>query len=354
MKSSCTIFFLIFLAVSILSAQDIPTPFIEQSFVKPGIRNTTPGKGLSITYFLHPRYRLQTETNDETVRAQLERRERLDVKLKIPLWNRERTKFLLGLYHSFEKYDFEMERSINTPFLDAIDGRRLKRSRMTAYYFRALNDKNYLAFRIGASYNGAYDKLINFDERYAVYRGAVILGIKRRVDRELALGVLVTKNFQRVLPLPVVIYNRTFNERWGLETAVPAQALIRRNFSETSMITMGYEYFSSAYSLDVYDRGLENPTDYVFKSSAIKFSTAYNQRLLTSWTWVRFEAGYALNFDSRFIEVGNIDNRVAAAPSNSFFISVSVFLSPPKPWVRDRAIENTIEKELEDLRDNDQ
>lgn len=346
----------LFIIFSLISttffAQDIPTPLVEESFVKPGLRNTTPGKGLSIRYFLNPTYQLETDENGDKQKSSLDSKKRLDVKLKIPLWLRERTKVLIGFYHSFEQYDFDNINPEGSPFLTAIDDKKLKRTRGTAYYLRTLTSKHYLLLRFGASYNGAYEQFVNLDSRYAVYRFAAVVGIKRRVDRELGLGLLVTKNFQRVIPLPIVIYNRTFNERWGIETAIPAKARLRRNFSETSMLTMGYEYYSSAYSVDVQDRVGEDLTDYIFKSSAVKFSVKWNQRAATSWTWVSFEAGYALNFDSRFIEVADLDNRVQTAPSNSFFISMSFFISPPKEWVRDEVIINTIEEEIKEAEDD--
>jgi hypothetical protein len=346
------LFILFSLNSAIFFAQDIPTPLVEESFVKPGIRNTTPGKGLSIRYFVHPTYQLETDENGDEQKSSLDSKKRLDVKLKIPLWLRERTKFLIGFYHSFEQYDFDNINPEGSPFLTAIDDRKLKRTRGTAYYLRSLNKNNYILLRFGASYNGAYDQFVNFDNRYAVYRFAAVVGIKKKVDREWGVGLLVTKNFQRILPLPIVIFNRTFNERWGIETAIPAKVKLRRNFSETSMLTMGYEYYSSAYSVDVYDKNGQTPTDYIFKSSAVKFSVKWHQRALSSWTWASLEAGYALNFDSRFIEVGNIDNRIQTAPSNSFFISMSFFISPPKEWVRDEVIENTIEEEIKEAKDD--
>jgi len=353
MKYIFTILLLILSFHNSLFSQDIPTPLVEESFVKPGIRNTTPGKGLSIRYFLHPTYRLQTDENGTKQRSSLDSKKRLDVKLKIPLWLRDRTKFLLGFYHSFEQYDFDDIEPDNSPYLMAIDDRKLKRTRGTAYYLRSINKNNYLLLRFGASYNGAYEKFVNFDSRYAVYRFAAVLGIKKKIDREWGLGVLVTKNFRRILPLPIIIFNRTYNERWGLESAIPVKVKIRRNFSETSMLTMGYEYFSSAYSVDVNDgQHLDKPTDYAFKSSAIKFSVKWNQRALTSWTWASLEAGYALNFDSRFIEVGNIDNEIRTAPSNSIYVALSFFISPPKKWVRDESRENTIEEEIKEAEED--
>jgi len=52
------IFFSQFVNCNYLTAQDFPTPIVGNDLVKSGVTNASPGKGISVEYFLHPSYNL--------------------------------------------------------------------------------------------------------------------------------------------------------------------------------------------------------------------------------------------------------------------------------------------------------
>ena len=322
---------LLLFGATLLAAQDLPTPIVGHAFCKSGVENGAPGRGLVLEYFLHPSYDLQGQSteNGEKAGNDVDNRKFIEAKIKLPLVNTDPFKWLIGFGHTYEKYDFDDISARNNFLFESIDDVPLRRTRFSTILFRSLNEKNYVALRLGASFNGNYRGLVDFESRYSVYRAAAIWGFKKDPYRELAVGLTYNNSFNRTLVLPFFLWNRTFNEKWGLESIMPLKVNVRRNFTKTSLLLVGYEYWSSAYSMDIQGPDDAMLLDYHFRSSAVHFSVDYQKRLATEWTWVGLKAGWAWNFDSRFTRTTD-DQDFQAFPSNSFFISFSFFVSPPE------------------------
>jgi len=319
-----------FFLITSLKAQDFPTPIVGNDLVKSGVRNASPGKGLSIEYFLHPSYDLNNDFGGtgEKERTDVDSKKFIETKLKIPLANKDDFRMLLGFSHTYEKYEFNKISAGSNFLLKAIDDVPLRRTRANLILFYALNNKNYLAFRAETSFNGNYSGIVDFDKRYRVYRGALLYGVKKRADKEVAYGLTYNNSFERTLVLPFVVWNQTFNDKWGVETVLPLKITVRRNFKHNDMLLFGTDYWSSGYSMDITPTGEPTPERYIFQSSALHLFVDYQKRLATEWTWISLKAGWAYNFDSRFIRV-NTDTDIDAFPSNNLFISLGFFVSPP-------------------------
>lgn len=329
MQKWCLLIGLLLFSNITLIAQDFPTPIIGNDLVKSGVTNASPGKGLSIEYFLHPKYGLQNNFDGpEKEKTDVDSKKFIETKLKIPIANKDDFRMLLGFSHTYEKYDFNQISPENNFLFRAIDDVPLRRTRANVILFFAMNSKNYLAFRAEASFNGNYSGIVDFDKRYRVYRGAIIYGIKKRPDKEIAWGLTYNNSFERTLVLPFMVWNRTFNDKWGLETVLPLKITVRRNFKHNDMLLFGTDYWSSGYSMDITPTGQNNSERYIFKSSALHLFADYQKRLATDWTWISLKAGWAYNFDSRFIRV-NTDTDINAFPSSNLFISLGFFVSPP-------------------------
>lgn len=332
-----TYLFLLSLFISTtLLAQDFPTPIIGNDLVKSGVRNASPGKGLSIEYFLHPSYDLQNNflSNSGKQKADVDSKKFIETKLKIPLANSDKFRALIGFSHTYEKYDFNQISVDDNFLLQAINDVPLRRTRANLIFFYALNNKNYLAFRGESSFNGNYQGLIDFDEQYRVWRGAVIYGIKKRADKEVAFGLTYNNSFRRTIVLPFWVWNQTFNDKWGIETVLPLKITVRRNFKHNDMLLFGTDYWSSGYSMDIQSDAQAAAEQYLFKSSALHLFVDYQKRLISDWTWISLKAGWAYNFDSRFIRVAT-DTDIDAFPSNNLFISAGFFVSPPERAQKD-------------------
>lgn len=315
---------------TLVSAQDLVITPIAETLCRPGVTNKSPGKGISFTYGLNPNLRWSPSTNSNLSESVSGINRRIGIKLKAPILHKEKIKLLVGWNYYSESYDFD--NTFDNSVINDINGQVLKSSRLSLYLIRPINHKYYFALKAVTSFNGDYDGLINFDQRYARYDLAMIFGIKKSEDKEWGIGLLARKNFNNGFPLiPFVLYNRTFNSRWGIESTLPISLMGRYNINEKSLFLFGPRFDGRTYSVDLQDDSAGQASNYNMRRSELQLMLRY-QYNIKSWIWGEFATGYVHNFRTRF-EL-NEDN--ATAPDINFLpnkgpvFNISIFLSPPK------------------------
>ena len=197
---------------------------------------------------------------------------------------------------------------------------------------RPINHKYYFAVKGVASFNGDYDGMINFDQRYTKFDVATIFGFKKRSNVEWGVGLLIRRSFLNNFPLvPFGIYNHTFNKRWGLETTLPTSVMIRYNFNEKNLLLFGPKFDSRVYSIDVKNSVTGNLDPYTMRRSHLSFGVRYDNNI-KDWLWMEISGGYVRNFTTRFDDIDNKANPeiVKVNPSNGPFFRFGLFLSPPR------------------------
>ncbi len=116
--------------------------------------------------------------------------------------------------------------------------------------FKPLNNKNFVLVQTNADLNGNYRGLTALNTKGLTFSGTAIYGWKKDDNFMWGLGVSRTYRAGQVLHIPVILYNRTFNQKWGIEAILPAKAHVRRNFAPTSYLMAGYEIEGNAYYLE--------------------------------------------------------------------------------------------------------
>ncbi len=305
--------------------QDIPS-VNDGLFCKPGVINTSPGKGILVEYGSAPISALHSYNSDSGQKRRIDDDvEQLLVKLKVPLVHKPGLTMLLGFEHSRERHGMELPTNAENILLETLDDQTLKISRAAFYLLKPLNDKFYFGLRADASFNGDYEGLVKTNERYGVYRAAALVGFKKRKDLELGMGVLYNNSFRREIVVPFFLYNQTFNEKWGIESVLPVNIKGRYNINDNSLVLLGAEYVSNVYSMNI--ETPQEPTIYNFKSSGLLFSLDWQQRL-TPWIWVSVQGGYAHSFDAVFENTGT-RAEVPITPAGGVFGRIGIFVSPP-------------------------
>ena len=335
MKKTLTILLfpaLMFSASAQISLNNLFTSEASGTLCQPGVVNKSPGKGASFTYSLNPDFKMTVPDAENA--SKIERSERFDSKLKLPLINAPGFKFMLGFQYTLEKYHFSDIDPENAPLFSRLNNAELKTTGVAAYIVHPINEKIYTSFRFGASWHGDYSTFISLDNRFAIYRAAALIGIKKRDNLEYGIGLLFIKSFRRTSILPFGFYNQTFNEHWGIEMVLPVSIKGRYNFNEHSMALFGAEYSSQDYALKVPQPSM-NPflpqplkAPFHYHRSSIDLTTSFYQRL-TSWTWVELKAGYAFSLSSKAKDIP-LNQTFDLKPSSGMVGMVSLFLSPPK------------------------
>ena len=320
-----------------INAQEIVLSPAAEIPCKPGVINKSPSQGILVDYFVRPQSTLSS--NSEQVgsnNGRVKVNDRFRFKLKAPIIHGDGFNFLVGLSHMREGYEFSSSSLGAASFLDYLNEKTLKTTRLSAYFLKPINSKFYASLKLEGSFNGDYDGFVDFSERYAVYRAGLMLGMKKDPYTEWGFGLMVSKGFRRSLVLPFLMYNRTFNQRWGLETVLPVKIQVRHNISPDKILLLGTQFNSRNYSIDLPQNNATGPsTNSIFhmRSAELQIGATYQQRL-SKWAWASLQAGYAQNFTSRFDrvtperELDYITARLSGGP----FMKFGLFLSPPKTY----------------------
>lgn len=324
---SCLFFF----SLHYSFAQEISeTLIIEQdvNFCKPGVHNKSPGKGLLLDYRITPNFDFN---NNEVPASKVENNIRFNSKLKIPIIIKPGFKMLIGFQYMIEQFNFKEKDVINYPLFRSMDGVNLKTSRASLYISKPINEKLYTSFRLGVSYSGDYSSFTTGQDRYATYRAVGVLGIKKRENFEYGFGIMFSKNFRNSTkyPIPFAFVNHTYNDKWGIEFAIPISLKVRRNFSDGSLLLFGPQFSSRSYSIDVPGMEEEAPVDiFHFRRASIETSLTFQQRI-KGWIWMEANVGYNANLKAK-VKNTTTDIETKLTQSNGVYGSIGIFLSPPK------------------------
>ncbi len=322
---------------SLIFAQTVPR-FVPDDFqldpqdvgciCTPGVINKSRGKGLLIDYTITSGGDFTPDVVDAgVVPSKINHLGLLKLRLKAPIFVRPRTKILLGLDHFREKYRFDFIQPLFAKQLSLLDDKILKSTRLTLFWLQSIGETNYLGLRARVSYNGNYQGVLKTDKFYRLIKISGVWGIKKREDIEWGIGLLYSDNFVNKNVLPFLLYNNTFNERWGVEVAFPVSVLFRYNFNPRSLLLFGPEFSNASYAL----RGEDNPVqenDYFFRHTEIQFSGRYEQQIFP-WIWGTIQTGFQINFDSEMEDAGNPENLFEPDLKTGVFIRFGLFLSPP-------------------------
>jgi hypothetical protein len=161
---------------------------------------------------------------------------------------------------------------------------------INATVFKPLNNKNFLIIQANADLNGNYRNFDELDTKGLTFSGTAIYGWKKDDNFMWGLGVSRTYRAGQVLHIPVILYNRTFNQKWGMEVILPARAHVRRNFSPSSYLMAGYEIEGNAYYL-----GNPSGAPLHLRRGELKPRIMFEQKI-TGFIWLSAQAGLRYNW----------------------------------------------------------
>ena len=163
-------------------------------------------------------------------------------------------------------------------------------------------------------------------------------GWKRSPRFSWGLGFQYGYTFGRLSFYPAVIYNRTFNDRWGMEALFPARVTLRHNASPSSIFYTGYGIDGLNYITHLRQPlTRQNQPDKVplrtleLREIEVKFRLRW-ERELTGFLWLGAEAGYRYNYAFDAFDRTNadrekiIDSKLAGVP----YAGLELFLTPPR------------------------
>jgi hypothetical protein len=310
-----------------------------QTFANSQVVGMGPSKGLIVKYERIPGNFSSTSTGVGGVpdyRTTVTKNANLVVKAYAPLLNHPHLKLILGLNYDRQEYQFS-EAAANDQYglYNNIENKGLSIIGAQLAVIRPVDNVHWYLFRTKTELNGDYgsDELSVTD--YLKVTSEFIYGWKRSPTFAWGIGVQLGYNLGRQSIYPVIVYNRTFNPRWGVEALFPARVLLRRNLSPTSLLFAGYEVASNNYNIKLRNT-FGTPNNPAVRSLELrqidlKFRLRYEHELL-SFLWTGIEAGYRYNYQfNAFDRTNNARDRIIDSQFGSTpYASLDLFIVPPK------------------------
>jgi len=173
--------------------------------------------------------------------------------------------------------------------------------------FKPLDEKHFLILSAMADYNGNFGWNTLDEMPMPTGTFAALYGWKKNENTQLAIGATQTWRGGEKLYVPLVMYNKTFNDKWGIEMLLPARFHVRYNFSAQSILMAGFELEGNSYQISrrngfSFPKGeLGAMESLELRRSEIKLRGIFERKLF-GFVWISAQAGIRMNYKFNFSE----------------------------------------------------
>jgi hypothetical protein len=278
------------LGCSLLYAQDSTEVFDfsqygdasqSKSFCTQKVLNQSPSKQISIGYEFNPGFQNNHDLGVERINSMG------GLRTSINLLAISTNKLILSLGANYWGSRIRTDDISKSGTMNQVYNNRMDVEGINLLMFKPLNNRHFIIaqLNVDASYVGTNNEW-QLTKESITYYGSAIFGWKKNDYRMLGLGVSRTYRMGRPLIVPVLLYNKTFNEQWGIEALLPARAHVRYNFNPDRLLMAGYELEGQQYDLAGSNRFLQR--------GEIKPRLVFEQKLV-GFVWLSAQFGYRIN-----------------------------------------------------------
>jgi len=237
----------------------------------------------------------------------------------------------IGFKYSVEDVFFEDHYLNNSDFYRDLQNKNLKQLGTSLYVIKPLRGNTYFLLRASVSLNGDYGKNNAPTSDYLKYSIAPMIGWRKNDYTTFAVGLAYSENFGRISVFPLLSFNKTFHERWGVEILLPLRVKLRYSTpDEKNYIYLTSEVKGSTYNVTF----RSNETGYL-NNTELRNLIRY-EREIYDFIWVGVEAGLRSNLNFSLSETADRRNSVVINNqlSQSAFVGISIFIVPPRKFLR--------------------
>ncbi len=300
-------------------------------YVTQKVLNQTPNRIVSIGYEYHGSFNMPNVPLYPTALApqtfNVNRLSGLRAQVNIPVVSTTKIIWQMGANYWQSGYAFEANDGKN-PFITKLNDKGMHTAGINTTIFKPLNEKNFLIFQASADFNGVFQNLKEVNSRALTFSGAAIYGWKKSEKNMFGIGVSRTYRAGQALAVPIILWNKTFNDDWGMELLLPARGHLRYNFSTSNILQLGYELEGNQYWMRT-----PSPKGEVYiQRGELKPRLMWDKRLF-GFVWLNVQGG--LRYNWRYDVMNQYDARkddqlfFRSKLGNPFFFNVSLnFVSP--------------------------
>ncbi len=295
---------------------------VTKSYCNQKVNFLSPSKLISVGFERQEAFDWHSTANTNHAHNHVNAAQGVRLMYSTPVISRTDMILNLSISHWETRYNAK-NATTNDNLLNTLDSRGLRSTSLQATYFKPLNEKNFLLFQAQADVNGDFQKLSEISSNSLTYSGVAIYGWKKSDNLMWGVGAARTYRLGQLIYVPVILWNKTFNAKWGVEALFPARAMVRRNFGTTSLLSLGYELEGNVYHL--------NNIGFL-RRGEVKPRLTY-ERQLKNFIWLTAQAGLRINqrFDIYATQNPTTDEqaRIKNEIGNPFFFNIGIHLVSP-------------------------
>ncbi|GAB3232663.1 hypothetical protein GCM10027346_20070 [Hymenobacter seoulensis] len=312
-----------------------------QEFAVPSVVGMGPSKGLIFHYERMPRFNVDSDgkvVGLQDFSSEATKNARLVIKGYIPMLNHPHLKLVMGVNYEREEFKFR-QRPTGYELYDNIEDKGLKTLGAQLAVIRPVNTVNWYIFRVKGELSGDYTSSELSVRDYLRVSSEFLYGWKRSPTFSWGVGLQLGYTFGRQSIYPALLYNRTFNNRWGVEALFPARVTMRYNVSPKSLLFAGYSVDGLNYIIKLREplrrEGAIDLRTLELRETEVKFRGRW-EREIYDFLWFGLEGGYRYNYAFDAFDRTNdnrvkiIDSKLAGAPYASF----ELFIVPPRKFLK--------------------
>lgn len=251
----------------------------------------------------------------------------LRAQLNIPVVSTN--KFIWQLGANYWSSRFSIDNPGNNLFAKTLNETAMTSAGINTTMFKPINEKNFLLLQASADANGIFKNLGDVNGKALTYSGTAIYGWKTSEKNIIGTGLARTYRAGQVIHVPVLFWNRTFNDRWGMELLLPARGFLRYNVSTTNMFQFGFELEGNQFWMNLVNS--KNSSVFIQRGE-LKPRIMWDKKI-SGFIWLNAQAG--LRYNWRFDIMDEYDARKDALRyftsniGNPFYFNISLNLVSP-------------------------
>lgn len=251
----------------------------------------------------------------------------LRVQANIPVISTNKIIWQLGANYWSSKYS--IENSSSNEFANRLNNNAMTSAGINTTIFKPLNEKNFLIFQASADFNGVFQQFSDVKGKALTISGTAIYGWKTSEKNMIGTGISRTYRAGQILHIPVILWNKTFNDRWGMELLLPARGHLRYNFSTSNILQFGFELEGNQFLMNLPNSS--NGSVFIQRGE-LKPRIIWDKKI-SGFIWLSAQAGLRYNwrFDIMNEYNGKNNNQLYFTSNlgNPLFFNISLnFVSP--------------------------
>jgi hypothetical protein len=264
--------------------------FVVKTYATQKVVRLSPTQLISVGYEAQLPFPISVDNNPE---ANVNKFRGLRLAFNAPVISR--SSFILNLGLTYWDTNIGFENSTDPSLLRSLE-KGLRTTGLNATLFKPLNDKHFIIVQANVDISGNYTGFSDLElGKSTTFSGIGIFGWKKDENTMFGVGVTRTYRAGQLLHIPAIYYNKTFNDKWGIESVVPAKIQVRRNFGPTSLLMFGYEIEGNAFYLNDAPGVVNGSGDIYIRRGELKPRVTY-QKQVKNFVWLAAQAGLRYNW----------------------------------------------------------